>query len=82
MDVDLRALRRALDTREQAAVKAGHGDGHEIADGEAVVGIDEELGGGVGIVEHEADDEAQSKTLNDGQGQNVDLGAIEGGSGD
>jgi hypothetical protein len=55
----------------------GHFDGDEIADGEAVVGIDEFLGGGVGVVEDEADDGA-IETLNDRKCEDSHFGVIEG----
>ena len=62
----------------EAVAGGGHFDGDEVADGEAVVGLDEFLGGGVGVVEDEADDGA-IETLDDGEGEDADLGGVEGG---
>src|SRR6202012_3547125 len=50
----------------EAVAGGGHFDGDEVANGEAVVGFDEFLGGGVGVVEDETDDGA-IETLDDGE---------------
>ena len=77
VDVDFGAEEGFGDFGE-AVAPAGHFDGDEIADGEAVVGFDEFAGGGVGVVEDKADNGA-IEAVDDGKGEDADFGGIEGG---
>ncbi len=77
VDVDFGAEEGLADFGESVA-SGWHFDGDEVADGEAVIGLDEFFRGGVGVVEDEADDGA-IETLDDGEGEDVDFCGVEGG---
>jgi hypothetical protein len=77
MNVDLGAQERFADLGEAIAA-GGHFHGDQIADGEAVVRLDQFLGGGIGVIKNEPDD-GTIKALNDSEGKDMDLFAVEGG---